>query len=146
MVNRPDLTSANAARELGKELSDSAQETDAQLQQLMERIGIDTGWQPHGGTVAANIGVGYPIEWRIRRGVVYWRGQFYRSGGFPAGSDQLLLSGLPTEVWPSVAMPLTVRADLGVISVLVRTDGRITFDAQLDGSAWPYIGGCYPQG
>ena len=78
----------------------------------------DTGWRPHGSTLAA----GYTatgLEYRIVDGVCHWRGLISKSGGITTGN---LLTGMPDEARPAsgsggYALPVAYHPELATITV-----------------------------
>lgn len=107
----------------------------------------DSGWKPHGGTLAAGINVVWPIEYRIIGTQVFWRGQFYKSGGWAAnGAVNTVITGLPEEVRPSApgGSPLTVASDTsGKCAARIADAGNNMYLYSGVGGIWPIIGGSY---
>ncbi|MFT3877128.1 MAG: hypothetical protein QM708_12005 [Propioniciclava sp.] len=111
----------------------------------------DTGWRPHGGTLAN----GYtqadddPVMYRIRDGVCFWRGRVTRMAGATTGN---IITGLAAEARPTTGQALSIAhgdLDLGTLSVGAYPDAG--------GSLWAWahawtspgitsfrLGGSYP--
>lgn len=109
-------------------------------------VGHDTGWKPHGGTLAAGINIVSPIEYRIIGPVVHWRGQFWKTGGWAAnGAVNTVITGLPEEVRPqSNRGALAFATDtVGKFSGSVTAAGELLVYAGHTG-IWPAMGGSYP--
>ena len=106
----------------------------------------DTGWQPHGGTIPAGVHWVGPLEWRILRGVVWWRGQVYRDGGWTgAGIGQVIATNLPAAVRPTRDGHLVGSGDLTWTQAVVNTEGEMSLWTG-NTYSWPPIGGGYPLG
>lgn len=106
-----------------------------------------TGWRPHGGTLAANVKVVLPIEWCIVNGCIYWRGQFYKTGGWTIGSANPVITNLPAAVRPvgGYLTPLTAAIDgTTQASVIINDQGVMNLFTGM-AAGWPVIGGSYPQ-
>lgn len=108
---------------------------------------VDTGWKNHGGTLASGIVVVYPIEYRIIGSTCYWRGQFYKTGGFTTGGAlNTVITGIPAEARP--------QENRGVLSVFgdtasalranVKSDGVMEIVTTSSAGVWPTIGSGYP--
>lgn len=106
----------------------------------------DTGWRPHGGTVEAGVNpIG--LEWRIKAGIVWWRGQVWRSGGWTGnpGDPQRIITNLPALIRPATGQWLVGGGDLSWTQVGVSPDGIMHIYTGNSGT-WPTIGGGYPLG
>lgn len=115
--------------------------------------GSDTGWQPHGGQMASGFVEGWydPLRWRIRDGVVHWRGRVDPTGsGVVSGN---IVTNLPPEVIPprGLALPCSYpNPESGTATIWAGPDSG--------GSLWVWattwsshgiprlwVGGSYPQ-
>lgn len=53
----------------------------------------DTDWT--NVTVDSGISVGEQVQYRVRGGIVYWRGLIYKNGGLPAGATTIVSAAAP---------------------------------------------------
>ena len=117
----------------------------AELKDGLDDALADTGWQPHGGTTHADFTY-RAVQWRIRDGICYWRGQiWHKSNAWPA-SETAVITSLPAQVRPIEDMPLTVYSDVGAYAALIDHTGRLVMYHIDSAAGWPFLGGCYPLG
>lgn len=113
---------------------------------ILGRARPDTGWKIHGGTLGPGVTQYVAVQYRIVDGIVYWRGQVYRSGGWVSGGN-IVLTGVSSQARPAQKTPLTVSYDVGNLSAYMDADGTMRiYSVGGTSAAWPLISGSYPAG
>lgn len=102
----------------------------------------DTGWKDHGGTVQSPFTINHPLQYRVRDGVVYWRGQFHSEP--QELGDRSVLINIASEARPtSTQVPLSTFYDLRAKVTVAVTQAGVMQVCGAGSNAWITIGGSY---
>ena len=142
------VDTANATATDAKTKADAAISTannaNAKAQSAIDAIvGSDTGWKK-GGDSPTGVNWTEPPQYRIKNGVVYWRGIV--AATFSTGTWVPVLQNIPAEALPAYNTPLTTSGGdtISWTATLTPSLKDIEIYGQSDGKKACRIGGSYP--
>lgn len=142
------VDTANATATDAKTKADAAVSTannaNAKAQSAIDAIvGSDTGWKK-GGNSPTGVNWVEPPKYRIKNGVVYWRGIV--AATFSTGTWVPVLQNIPAEALPAYNTPLTTSGGdtISWTATLTPSLNDIEIYGQSDGRKACRIGGSYP--